>query len=205
MLNWPVSRAASRRHKGREVSAREVKWLEAARRRDRQVLAEIYDHLSPELFRYAYRLLGETQAAEDIVSETFLRFLRAIEAGGGPRDNLRAYLYRIAHNLAMDLYRRNPGIVDNEEIEHEPAPASENPARLAEKRISQELARRTIWRLTPDQRQVLLLKYFQGFSNDEVAAALDKPIGAVKALQHRGLSAMRRIMRREHGWEEEEG
>jgi len=187
------------------MPAQDVRWLAAARRRDRQVLAEIYDHLSPELYRYAYRLLGEAQAAEDIISETFLRFLRAIEAGGGPRDNLRAYLYRIAHNLAMDVYRRNPGELDDAQIEHLSAPASEDPERLAEKRISQDLARRMIWRLTPDQRQVLLLKYLQGLSNDEVAAALDKPVGAVKSLQHRGLSAMRRIMRREHGWEEEEG
>jgi RNA polymerase sigma-70 factor (ECF subfamily) len=186
------------------MSAQDAKWLQDARRRDRKVLAEIYDELSPELYRYAYRLLGAADAAEDIVSETFLRFLRAIEAGGGPRDNLRAYLYRIAHNLAMDVHRRSPADTDAPDPDVPVAPLSDDPARQAEDRISAEIARGLIWRLTPDQRQVILLKFFQGLSNDEVAAALEKPVGAVKALQHRGLSAMRRMLKRDHGWDEME-
>lgn len=184
------------------MPAQQVKWLEAARRRDRQALAEIYDHLSPELFRYAFRLLGEAQAAEDIVSESFLRFLRAIEAGGGPRDNLRAYLYRIAHNLAMDIHRRDPSV--SQEAELETVAAGDDPAGEAERRITQQAARRLLWRLTPDQRQVILLKFFQGLSNEEVAAALDKPVGAVKALQHRGLGAMRRMLKRSEWIDEQD-
>ena len=184
------------------MPAREAKWLLDARRRDRQALAEIYDELSPELYRYAYRLLGAVDAAEDVVSETFLRFLRAIEAGGGPRENLRAYLYRIAHNLAMDVHRHSPIAADDPAIELEAAPASDDPARQAEYRISGQVARSLIWRLTPDQRQVILLKFFQGLSNEEIASALEKPVGAIKSLQHRGLSSIRRILEREHGWDE---
>jgi RNA polymerase sigma-70 factor (ECF subfamily) len=55
-------------------------------------------------------------------------------------------------------------------------------------------ARQALWRLTPDQRQVIVLKYYQGLSNEEVAAALDKPVGAVKSLQHRALDALRRML-----------
>jgi RNA polymerase sigma-70 factor (ECF subfamily) len=196
----PVSAAAQERHKGREMPSQDVRWLQAARRRDQQVLAEIYDQLSPELYRYAYRLLGEVQIAEDIVSETFLRFLRAIEAGGGPRENLRAYLYRIAHNLAMDMHRRHPAGADDQDIELERIPAVEDPAQQAEYSITQQVARRLIWHLTPYQRQVILLKFFQGLSNEEVAAAVDKPIGSVKALQHRGVGALRRMLQSE-GWD----
>jgi RNA polymerase sigma-70 factor (ECF subfamily) len=186
------------------MASRDVRWLQAARRRDRQVLAEIYDQLSPELFRYAYRLLGEIHAAEDVVSEAFLRFLRALEAGGGPQDNLRAYLYRIAHNLAMDIHRREPAVVSDDAITSVAMPASDDPARQAEERISQVQARRLLWRLTSDQRQVILLKFFQGLSNDEVAGALDKPVGAVKSLQHRALGSLRRMLQQEHGWGEED-
>ncbi|MEJ2011139.1 MAG: sigma-70 family RNA polymerase sigma factor [Anaerolineales bacterium] len=182
------------------MSSRDVSWLQAARSRDRQVLAEIYDQLSPELFRYAYRLLGESNAAEDIVSEAFVRFLQALEAGGGPQDNLRAYLYRIAHNLAMDTHRRDAPVEREDVVNLETMPASDNPAMQAEERISQAQARQLIWRLTPDQRQVILLKFFQGLGNDEVAAALDKPVGAVKALQHRALRSLRRMLQQEHGW-----
>jgi len=88
------------------MAFKEVQWLEGARRLDESALAAIYDSLSPELYAYACRLVGDTETAEDIVSETFFRFLRALGAGGGPKDHLRAYLYRIAHNLAVDHHRR---------------------------------------------------------------------------------------------------
>ena len=74
-----------------------------------QTLAEIYDQYSPGLYRYAMRLLGDVQLAEDCVAETFSRFLRVLHAGGGPREYLQAYLYRVAHNWITDQYRRtNP-------------------------------------------------------------------------------------------------
>ena len=56
------------------------RWIAGARKFDATVLAEIYDALSPELYRYAYRLLGQRQAAEDALGETFLRFLRSVHS-----------------------------------------------------------------------------------------------------------------------------
>jgi RNA polymerase sigma-70 factor, ECF subfamily len=61
----------------------------------------------------------------------------------------------------------------------------------------QARARAALWQLTPDQRLVVTLKYFEGFDNEEIAVALGKPIGAVKSLQHRALAALRRILQAE--------
>jgi RNA polymerase sigma-70 factor (ECF subfamily) len=58
----------------------------------------------------------------------------------------------------------------------------------------QEEVRAALAHLTPDQRQVVLLKYLEGLENEEIAAALGKPLGAVKSLQHRALAALRRIL-----------
>jgi RNA polymerase sigma-70 factor (ECF subfamily) len=173
------------------LDSRDV-WLPKAYQLDERALTEIYEGLSSPLYRYAYRLLGNTRDAEDIVAETFQRLLLALQHGNGPRDHLAAYLYRIAHNLVVDRYRRNPR--PEAELDEALEAADDDPAEAAARRIAQAHARSALWKLTADQRQVILLKYFEGLSNEEVAAALDKPVGAIKSLQHRALDSMRRIL-----------
>lgn len=170
------------------------RWIKDASEFDENVLAEIYDALSPELYRYAYRLLGERERAEDVLGETFLRFLRALRSGGGPKTHVRAYLYRTLHNLAMDRHRKQQPPWN--ELMHEQfvSKKSDNPAIAVQQQLEESEARTLLWQLTPDQRQVIVLKYFQELSNTEIAAALKKSTGAVKALQHRGLASLRRLI-----------
>ena len=85
----------------------EVSLLEQVKRYEEPALIEVYDRYSPEIFRYASRLLGDRDLAEDCVSDTFSRFLTALKHGNGPQQHLRAYLYRVAHNWITDHYRRN--------------------------------------------------------------------------------------------------
>ena len=167
--------------------------LEGARRFDQGVLANIYDQYSPGLYRYAMRLLGDPYLAEDCVSDTFSRFLKALKAGKGPKDYLQAYLYRIAHNWITDQYRRQPEpplMLDEELSSSEEMQVTEQ----VDERIKQERVRSALRLLTSEQRQVIVLKYLEGWKNEEVAVALQKPVGAVKALQHRALAALRRIL-----------
>jgi RNA polymerase sigma-70 factor (ECF subfamily) len=169
-------------------------WLAGVRRLDPVALGAAYDGLSPALFRYAYRLLGDTQVAEDVVSESFSRLLTAIRNGGGPRTFLRAYLYRVAHNLAMDYHRATPvQALAEDELQHLAVDAPHDEAGDV------AAARQALWRLTAEQRQVIVLKFYQGLSNEEVAAAIGKPVGAVKSLQHRALEALRRMLTRTTG------
>jgi RNA polymerase sigma-70 factor (ECF subfamily) len=165
-------------------------WLPGVRRLDPEALGAVYDALSPALYRYAYRLLGDAQVAEDVVAESFSRLLAAVRHGGGPQVYLRAYLYRVAHNLAMDHHRASPSLGLDDRVLQLTAdePADEDDAR------ERMAARQALWRLTAEQRQVIVLKFYQGLSNEEVAAALDKPVGAVKSLQHRALDALRRML-----------
>ncbi len=171
-------------------------WLPKAYQLDEHALSEIYQALSPCLYRYAYRLLGNAFDAEDIVAETFQRLLLALRHGNGPRRYLSAYLYRIAHNLITDRYRRrsSPDMPFDESLE---ASDDARPEISAPLHMAQERARVALWQLTPEQRLVITLKYFEGQSNEEVAEALGKPIGAVKSLQHRALESLRRILRSE--------
>ncbi|HEY5728849.1 MAG TPA: sigma-70 family RNA polymerase sigma factor [Anaerolineales bacterium] len=165
--------------------------LQRASRFDIQALAEIYDTHSPGIYRYAMRLFGDVTLAEDCTAETFTRFLKSLQERRGPSDHLQAYLYRIAHNWIVDFYRK-----DRETFELGDAVRSEAdvPEEEAAKRIRQKQVRKAILHLTPDQQQVISLKYLEDWSNEEVARAMKKPIGAVKSIQHRALRSLHKLL-----------
>jgi len=167
--------------------------LKKARQYDQNALAEIYDLYSDALFAYAYKHVGKSQVAEDLVAETFSRFLKALERGGGPKDHLKAYLYRITHNLITDSFRREspPSLeLDEELLPDEGA----NPSSVVAEIQDADRVRNALRLITPEQSQVITLRFLEGWSSLEVAQALNKSLGSVKALQHRGLAALQRIL-----------
>ena len=168
----------------------EQELLTQAGKFDTRALTEIYDLYSPRLYRYALRLLGDDCAAEDCVSETFSRFLKALQAGKGPRDYLQAYLFRTAHNLVVDHYRRQPL---TEELDDN-LPHAETTESVAEDNLRQSRVRAALYKLTEDQQQVVSLKFLEGWENEEIARALQKPVGAVKSLQHRALAQLQKFL-----------
>jgi RNA polymerase sigma-70 factor, ECF subfamily len=167
--------------------------LRRARDFETDAVGEIYDLHSPALYRYACRLLGGADLAEECVAETFCRFLLALRNGGGPDTQLRAYLYRVAHNWITDRWRRQPP--PPLELDDEMRAGDEaSPAAAAAQSAEQARVRAALARLTPDQRQVVTLRFLEEWDLAAVAASLDKPVGAVKALQHRALAALRRAL-----------
>jgi RNA polymerase sigma-70 factor (ECF subfamily) len=163
---------------------------------DEQALAEVYDRFCPEIFRYASRLLGDSNLAEECVAETFSRFLMALKFGGGPHTYLRAYLYRAAHNWVSDYFRRQPFEALPLDLDC-PSPAHTEPHYVLAQALEGQEVRFALSKLTPAQRQVIVLRYLEGWEIAEISSALDKPIGAVKALQHRALNSMRRLLGKE--------
>jgi RNA polymerase sigma-70 factor (ECF subfamily) len=175
------------------MSKDQGKLLERARTFDQEALGEIYDLYSDALYAYAFKHVGSTQLAEDLVAETFQRFLKGLKGGGGPTDHLQAYLYRITHNLITDTYRREPPPALELE-EDRLAEEDQEPAGIVSERQEADLVRRALRLLSPDQRQVIVLRFLEGWSTLEIAQAMEKSIGAVKAQQHRGLAALQRIL-----------
>lgn len=168
--------------------------LQRAASFESEALAEVYDRFSPGLYRYAMRLLGQVDLAEECLSETFARLLQALKSRRGPRDHLQAYLYRIAHNWITDHYRRAPlpeMLMDDAYLK-DPRPLPETAVAMLHQK---QRIRSALMQLTPDQRQVLALRFIEEWEVGEVAVALSKPAGAVKSLQHRGLAALKKILR----------
>jgi RNA polymerase sigma-70 factor (ECF subfamily) len=173
------------------VSDHEQARLRRARAFDQVALAAIYDDYHQPVYRYVYRQVGDVETARDLVSEVFHRFLQAMQSGGGPEQYLAAWLYRTAHNIVVDHYRRQQHR-QHLPLEEELVNAADDPAGTAEHRLSVAQVRAALQCLTPDQQQVISLKFLEGLSNQEVAEVLGKPIGAVKSLQHRALAALQR-------------
>ncbi len=159
----------------------------------KQDLVNIYEEYSPRLFAYAFRLLGDSQLAEDCVSETFSRFLKIIERGVPPFDNLKAYLYRISHNWIMDYYRKRTPESEQLDVEKMESGAS-NPERKLSQKLEQETVREALLNLTEDQRQVIMFRFYEDWSHSETAAALGKSEQATRALQYRALEALKQAL-----------
>jgi RNA polymerase sigma-70 factor (ECF subfamily) len=151
-------------------------------------VAEIYDGYAPQIYRYLYHRLGNVPLAEDLTGEVFVRLIRA----GVSPENTLAYLYRCAHNLIVDHLRRNPNLLEC--LDERFAAEHSDPARLVEIEAERFRLRQAISRLTPDQQQVIMLKFVEGFSNEEIGQILGRPEGAVKALQHRALVNLRVLL-----------
>ncbi len=149
---------------------------------------EIFDRYAPQIYRYIYHRLGHQALAEDLTSEVFVRFLRARVTP----DNLAAYLYRCAHNVIVDYIRRNPAFL--EPLDERLTAERDDPVQHAEIEAERAHLRRAILRLSPDQQQVIVLRYLEGLSPAEIARVLGKPEGAIKALQHRALASLRRLL-----------
>ncbi len=165
--------------------------LQQARQLDEDALAKIYDAYSPALYRYAMRLLGDVDLAEECVAETFSKLLHALHRGGGPTRYLQAYLFRIVHNWATDYYRRQPqpALPLDPTL---PNTSDPTPSQALERELELAEVRTVITHLTPDQSQVVVLKFIEGWENGRISLALGKSIGAVKALQHRALESLKK-------------
>jgi len=166
--------------------------VNAVQRFEEQALIEVYDRYNSAIYRYALRLTGDQSHAEECVSETFFRFLKSVKQGKRINTRLQAYLYRIAHNYIVDIFRAKVNSNHDNIDELEVADTRiEKVQESVEKRIEIERIRQSLISLTYDQQQVVYLNVFEGYSVQEIGQFLGKPIGAIKALLHRGLKNLR--------------
>jgi len=171
--------------------AEERSWVERARQGDDEAIGWLYRRYAPAVFRYLFYRLGEREVAEDLTSEVFVR---AIE--GLPRYQQRglpfaAWLYRIAAARVVDHYRRmrrRPAT----RLQPESATSGERAEQEAESRLSAEELQRGLAGLPPAYQQVIVLRFVEGLSHEEVAQVMGRSAGAVRVLQYRALAALRR-------------
>ena len=175
--------------------ADEQELLRRARSLDETALKAIFDTYYQSLYRYIYYHVRHVGTAEDLAAEVFSRMLEQIAKGRGPKQHLRGWLYRVARNLVVDDSRRH--------VHRNHEPLDERlvfPGPDVESQVQTSFLGQQAWaalgKLTSKQRDVIILRFLEGQENEEIAEILQVSVGAVKALQHRGLASMRRHLNR---------
>jgi RNA polymerase sigma-70 factor (ECF subfamily) len=159
---------------------------------DRDALAARYHIHCDRIYSYLHVTVGNRHDAEDLTTQTFLKMLESIGRFRWQSAPFSAWLFRIAHNLAMDHFRARKRVQPEEEVP-EPLGSEEPSAELeAMQSIGRQSMLELIDKLSPEQQQVLTLKFVFNFPNADVAKILDKTEGAIKSLQHRALASLQK-------------
>jgi RNA polymerase sigma-70 factor (ECF subfamily) len=171
-----------------------------AQRGDVDAIGTLYDQHHQALFRYIWLRVGEHSLAEDLTGDVFVRMLAALPRYRPTQATFRAWLYRIAHNLLVDHYRKE-GIRVSAPLQQAETQSAddETPLTLFEQKLTVERLRRALAALEQTQREVVTLRFLSGLSLQETAVVLGKTEAAIKALQHRGLAALRSALAGEVG------
>jgi len=166
--------------------------VERAQQDDREALEELYLLHFDRIYSYLHMSVGNRHDAEDLTTQVFVKMLESIGKFRWRSAPFSAWLFRIAHNLAMDHFRASKRWQPEEEVP-EPDPGDGS---AAEEEAFESIGRQSmlelIQKLSHEQQQVLTLKFVFNFSNAEAATILDKSEGAIKSLQHRALASLHR-------------
>jgi RNA polymerase sigma-70 factor (ECF subfamily) len=170
--------------------------VKQAQKSDRQAIAALYAAYQARVYRYITYRVGDAAIAEDLTADVFVLMVKHIgkyEYRGRP---FLAWLYTIAGNVCK-MYYRSQNQAEFEPLPEEMIDHDTDPEASAHIRLTHDRLLKAMPHLTDDQRQVILLKFIEGFSNREMATILDKTEGAIRILQHRALAALRRALAEE--------
>lgn len=159
-------------------------------------LAELYDRYFEGIYRYAYTRTGHQADAEDLTEQVFLKMVDSIQAYR-PRKGagFSSWLYRIAHNLLVDRYRR-AGRQAVELADHlEDRAPHTNPELMFQSSEDRRRLTAAIRQLTPEQQQLIALRFIDNLQVEEVARIMKRRRGAIHSMQHRALLSLNRLMR----------
>ena len=178
--------------------AAEAELLLRAGRGDEAAFLLLYERHRTPVFRFACRMLGSAQQAEDVTQECFLAVLRRPEAFRADRASLRTYLCAIARHMALKHLRKRgqETVLDDppEEAPRGAGGAGPDPLSRVIETEAAEAVRAAVEALPPLQREAVVLFEYQDMSLADVAVACDVDVGTVKSRLHRARERLRRTL-----------
>ncbi len=168
--------------------------IERLQRREPQALAELYDRYGRVVYSLIVRVVRDRGTAEDLVQETFLRVWNRVQGFDAHKGSIVPWLLAVARNRAIDHLRSAGGRSERSAVEFE---ESDHPAlytNMERDILNADRTRRVkaaLEKLSPNQRQVIELAYFEGLSQTEMAERMGQPLGTVKTWVRTALKNLR--------------
>jgi RNA polymerase sigma-70 factor, ECF subfamily len=188
----PVEAALNAFRKSEPETVEAGELVRRAQKGDLSATRALYLENHAQIYRFIWSRVQNPALADDLTGEVFLRMVASLPAYQDRAYPFRAWLYRIARNLLIDHFRRhqNQVFVPLESVAEE-LPGGQTPEKMMELKLTIERVKQALEDLTPEQREVVELRFLAGLSLNEVALTVDKTVSAVKSLQSRGLITLR--------------
>ena len=171
----------------KDVVARAIKG-------DGEAFTQLYETNFDRIYRYIYLRVGNISEAEDLTQEVFVKAMGAISSYRWRNLPFISWLFRIARNQVIDYLRKRDKVVTQELDDNITLPAESDPADITERKLETEKLAGLINKLSPAQREVIILRFSSELSITETANALGKKQGTIKALQYTGIMALRNMV-----------
>lgn len=184
--------------------------LKRAQKGDREAFAEVYDFYVVRIFRFIYLKTSSKETAEDLTSEVFLKCWKYVGAQGAQKEGekneeketvkenkLKSFLYKIARNLIIDFYRKKQVLIVEIDESLKDKIKDQKQDILAEINAKQEIEElmSALEKLKDGQREIIILRYVEDLSVNEIAEITGRSTGAIRVSLHRAIKALEKVMR----------
>ena len=171
----------------------EESLVRRAQQRDQEAFGQLYEANFNKIYRYVVLRIGNEMEAEDVTQQVFLNALRSISSFRWKGVPFSAWLFRIAHNQVVDYLRKKTRQA-TESLDESLAINKSDPRLVVEQMLDIEQLILATKRLTKAQQEVIALRFVSELSTAQVAKVMGKSEGAVKALQHSAIVALRKAL-----------
>ncbi len=169
------------------------KLVRKSQKGDKDAFGTLYDiHLKP-IFRFVYFKINSREEAEDLTVQIFSKAWEYLDKYKSNKSSFTSWLYTIARNQVIDYYRTNKREIGLEDWLKETHVAPKMMDSIDNEFLQKELLKK-IKKLSEDQQQVIILKFFENFSNKEISQIMNKKEGTIRIMQHRALKNLKLII-----------
>ena len=166
------------------------KLVQRAQKGDKEAYGEIYKLYQKKIYRFSYYMIQNKELAEDITQNTFIKAWRALPFFSlNKNGTIQAYLFKIARNLTIDYQRKRKEV--SLEVIEDIMPSDENLEEIVARQEEQEIVARSLKTLDEEERQIVVLRYFEDMSYEEISKVVGKNEGAIRVRLHRTLKKLK--------------
>jgi RNA polymerase sigma-70 factor (ECF subfamily) len=175
--------------KNNDIDKNEIpEIVNGAKKGDKNSKEKIFKYIYPKLYRFIYYRTNNETEAEDLTGDVMLKIAKALPR---QRGNFNGWIYRIARNTVIDFYRKKSVRKGKMSVQEMPGELPDDSKDFTEQILNEDALKKAMKILTERQKEVILLKFIEGYKNGEIAKIIGASEGAVKLLQFRALKKMR--------------